>query len=164
MFSCFKKSIEGAVEFPREIEMAIVHCSATPDTMNEEESPRWFNLDVEEIRQWHKEGNGWSDIGYHYVIKRDGEIQSGRPLAKAGAHCYGKNAKSIGVCLVGTHTYTEAQKKSLTSVYQMLSARFDLKADKWRCHYEFSHKDCPGFSVDALQAHLDGTKYNFETM
>ncbi len=54
----------------------IVHCSATPEGED---------YTVEQIREWHK-GNGWSDIGYHYVIYRDGSIHVGRPESVSGAH------------------------------------------------------------------------------
>tara|TARA_R110001632_G_scaffold174521_1_gene294103 strand:+ start:521 stop:721 length:201 start_codon:yes stop_codon:yes gene_type:complete len=53
----------------RKIDKIIVHCSATP---------QFKDFDVEDIRDWHVNGNGWSDIGYHYIIKLDGEIQVGR--------------------------------------------------------------------------------------
>ena len=54
----------------RKIDKIIIHCSATPGLKN---------FDVKDIRDWHVNGNGWSDVGYHYVIKLDGEVQLGRP-------------------------------------------------------------------------------------
>ena len=81
----------------RTIRKIIVHCSATP--------PEWGRgLSVSEIadqiRGWHLK-RGWSDIGYHFVIGRDGKITKGRPVDIQGAHVKGQNADSIGVCLVG---------------------------------------------------------------
>lgn len=75
----------------REINKIIVHCSATKPSMN---------IGVNEIRQWHLE-KGWSDIGYHWVITRDGITEEGRPEEKSGAHAKGHNSDSIGICLVG---------------------------------------------------------------
>lgn len=75
----------------RKIDLIVVHCSATyPD----------MNIGAVEIDKWHKE-RGWSGIGYHYVVKRDGTIEEGRPVEKIGAHAHGFNSHSIGVCWVG---------------------------------------------------------------
>lgn len=80
----------------RDINLLVIHCSATPPGSA---------IGVDEIRKWHTkpkpEGNGWSDVGYHYVITRDGVIEPGRPVERPGAHARGHNANSIGVCLVG---------------------------------------------------------------
>ena len=80
----------------RQINKIIIHCAATYPSMD---------IGVREIRQWHTDpppkGNGWQDIGYHFVIRRDGTVEDGRPLVLAGAHTVGQNANSIGVCLVG---------------------------------------------------------------
>lgn len=76
----------------RTLNTIVVHCSATPPDRN---------VTVADIRRWHTKGNGWSDVGYHYVIRRDGVVEAGRPLERPGAHAAGYNADSIGVCLVG---------------------------------------------------------------
>lgn len=75
----------------RNIDQIIVHCAATPPDMD---------IGAKEIDHWHR-GNGWLGIGYHYVIRRDGEVESGRSLERAGAHASGYNANTIGICLVG---------------------------------------------------------------
>ena len=75
----------------REINTFIIHCSDTyPD----------MDIGVEEIRRWHKE-RGWSDIGYHYVIRRNGKIEEGRNDGIVGAHAKGMNENSLGICMVG---------------------------------------------------------------
>ncbi|MGG5832633.1 peptidoglycan recognition protein family protein, partial [Bacillus pumilus] len=68
-----------------------VHCSATKPSQN---------VGVREIRQWHKE-QGWLDVGYHFIIKRDGTVEAGRDEMAVGSHAKGYNHNSIGVCLVG---------------------------------------------------------------
>ena len=60
----------------RQITEIIIHCSYTPASMD---------TSVDEIRQWHK-ARGWRDIGYHYVIRRSGHVDLGRPISLAGAH------------------------------------------------------------------------------
>lgn len=75
----------------RRIDQIVIHSSATPPGMY---------VDLEKIREWHY-ARGFSDVGYHYVICRDGELQAGRKEHRTGAHVKGHNARSIGVCMVG---------------------------------------------------------------
>lgn len=91
----------------REIHRLIVHHSASPR-----------DVTTAQIRQWHVERNGWSDIGYHYVIEGDGALVVGRPFPQQGAHAKGANQDSIGVCVVGDNTvpgrgWTEPQVAAL---------------------------------------------------
>lgn len=103
----------------RKITELIVHCSATVEGKD---------YTVDDIRKWHK-ARGMSDIGYHYVIYRDGTIALGRDVDLIGAHVSGRNSHSIGICYVGgldkdknpKDTRTPQQKESLL---QLLS---DLK-------------------------------------
>ncbi len=76
----------------RDLTTIIVHCSYTPPDMD---------IGAETITEWHVSERGWDDIGYHYVIKRNGAIEDGRLIGTQGAHAYGHNADSIGVCLIG---------------------------------------------------------------
>lgn len=91
--SRYKPLLPGAVKY------LVVHCSATPAHMD---------IGVEEIRRWHRE-KGWFDVGYHFVIRRDGTIEYGRATDVPGAHARGFNHRSIGICLVGG---TKADKKT----------------------------------------------------
>ena len=63
----------------RKINLIVIHCSDTYARMD---------IGVNEIRQWHLQ-RGFNDIGYHYVIRRDGAIEQGRPIEKPGAHAAG---------------------------------------------------------------------------
>ena len=76
----------------RNINEIIVHCSATREGQD---------IPVETIRDWHVNGRGWSDIGYHFYIDIKGEIHKGRDIARIGAHCSGHNRNSIGICYCG---------------------------------------------------------------
>jgi N-acetylmuramoyl-L-alanine amidase len=101
---------------------------------------------VADINQWHLE-NGWSGIGYNFVIEWDGSIKKGRPLSKVGAHAksgksYSRNSTHIGICLVGRDTFTKAQLKSLKGLVRNLNAMFDIKS------VERHHEECPGAGVD----------------
>ena len=94
----------------RRIDKIIIHCSGTKAE---------HDIDASDIRQWHK-AKGWSDIGYHYFIKLNGTVETGRYIEKVGAHAFGYNKRSIGICYAGgvaengipKDTRTEDQKKA----------------------------------------------------
>ena len=129
----------------REINRIILHCSATPEGRD---------IDAATIKDWHVNGNGWSDIGYHYVIKLDGDIETGRQLDKVGAHCKGHNKDSIGICYIGgmdadmnpKDTMNEAQEASMKELIYSLRMVWD-KPLTLHGHNEYASKACPSFKV-----------------
>ena len=136
----------------RHINEIVVHCSATrPEWMAGETA--WQKR--QEIKRWHL-GLGWSDIGYHYLVDRDGVIADGRPIERAGAHVQGRNANTIGVCLIGGHGssetdqfadhFTAAQDRALRRLLADLRRRFPAIV-KVSGHNEYAAKACPGFRV-----------------
>ena len=129
----------------REINKIIVHCSATREGEN---------FDVAEIRKWHVEGRGWSDIGYHFYIDLYGEIHKGRDIAKIGAHTKGQNRNSIGLCYCGgveadgktpKDTRNEEQKQALICVLRTLKAMYPNAVI--HSHKDFANKACPSFDA-----------------
>lgn len=75
----------GAVKY------IVVHCSASPPDAD---------VGAAEIDRWHRK-RGFLKIGYHFVIRRSGEVETGRPLSEAGAHEPRVNSCSVSICLVG---------------------------------------------------------------
>lgn len=133
----------------KDLKRVIVHCAATPDFSQ-------IDFGVEHIRQWHLE-RGWSDCGYHWVIKRDGTLEPGRPESRQGTHCRGENKDSIGVCLIGSEGFTRAQFYTLFLFLCRTTEELDIGLDKWFCHNEFDRsKLCPGFSKQELIARMVG--------
>ena len=128
----------------RKIDTIIIHCSATKPSQN---------IGAAEIDTWHKK-QGWNEIGYHFVIRRSGEIEQGRDLEKIGAHCKGHNAHSIGICLVGgiddngkpENNFTDAQFISLRKLTAKLQEQFPA-LQSIHGHNEFANKACPCFDV-----------------
>lgn len=115
----------------------IIHCS---------DSPNDRAVTAKEIHQWHKE-RGFDGIGYHYVIRRDGGLEHGRPEYWTGAHAKGYN-DHIGVCLVGRDEFTDAQWKTLKMLLANLSIEYGFKKEDIRGHYEVNPgKTCPNFDV-----------------
>lgn len=109
----------------KNVNRIVVHCSATRPGLD---------LGARDIRRMHTqpkpEGNGWSDIGYHWVIRRSGAIETGRPETRQGAHVGGHNENSWGVCLVGgvsregrsEDNFTLEQYQSLEKLLKALEA------------------------------------------
>jgi hypothetical protein len=129
---------EKILLYNHNIKKIIVHCSDTSDKQY---------LTAADIHLMHL-GFGWDGIGYHKVILRDGIIEDGRPLFWRGAHTYGLNNESLGICLIGqTHFDTK----------QFLSLKTLLL--KWKEIYPdatiLGHRDaintkktCPNFNVN----------------
>lgn len=130
-----------------DIKKIIVHCSASD-----------FG-DVETIDRWHKEF-GWDGCGYHYVITNgirtkkskydpeyDGLIQPGRPITTVGAHCYGHNRDSIGICLIGNHHFTGKQLLSSLPDLLLMFGYIGITSENIYGHCELSKKTCPNIDT-----------------
>lgn len=136
----------------RKITEIIVHCTATRADWW---STRSTSAKVAEIRRWHVIDRGWSDIGYHYLIDRDGTVAAGRPLEKVGAHVQGRNTGTVGISLFGGHNsaetdafadhFTPAQDKALRTLLADLRKQFGNVPVTG--HNQYAAKACPGFSV-----------------
>jgi N-acetyl-anhydromuramyl-L-alanine amidase AmpD len=130
----------------RTIKNIVVHCSATrPEA----------DIGAAEIRRWHVEDNGWRDVGYHYIIRRDGRVEAGRPVEQPGAHVAGHNADSLGLCLVGgldangrsAAEYAPAQWAALRRLLGRLKERFPEADILGHRDFPGVAKDCPCFDV-----------------
>jgi len=131
----------------------IVHCTAT--------RPEWYagrSLEekVAEIRRWHVSDRGWTDIGYHHLIDRNGEIAKGRAETVVGAHVSGHNRGTIGVSLLGgfgssedddfSDNFTMSQDTALRALIADIQSRTLIK--KISGHNNYAAKACPGFNVN----------------
>lgn len=123
----------------------VVHCAATKPTMD---------IGVREIRQWHVQERGWLDVGYHFVIRRNGTVEDGRPHNVIGAHVEGYNSRALGICLVGGIDSKGAPEDNFTPE-QMNSLSLLLRAQKrtYPAAQIVGHRDlnagkaCPSFDV-----------------
>lgn len=128
----------------RTINEIILHCSAS-------DNPRHDNIAT--IKDWHVNGNGWSDIGYHFFIDKKGQIHEGRPLSKKGAHCKGHNSKSIGICLSGLNDFTDEQFESLKILVMDLMFVYGIDLEKVVGHnFHTNKKACPVFDWQKRRA------------
>ena len=134
----------------RQIDGIVIHCTATKPNVD---------LNVADVRKMHKK-QGWSDIGYHYLIRLDGRIENGRDVDTIGAHVEGHNAHTIGVCYVGGldkngnpyDTRTENQKASLLSLLIDLKKLYPKAVIKGHRDFPKVNKACPCFN--AIQEYI----------
>lgn len=138
----------------RPLSEIVVHCAATrPEWMADAQ----LEDQIAEIRHWHMSKDPpWRDIGYHYIVGRGGRVLPGRPLEQTGAHVKGRNAGTIGVCLIGGHGsastdrfeehFTPAQDRTLRDLINNLLVRYP-SITKISGHNQYAAKACPGFHV-----------------
>ena len=132
-----------------ETKYIVIHCSATPPNMD---------IGAEEIDRWHKD-RGWSGIGYHDVIRRNGALELGRDENAVGAHVKGHNKHSVGICLVGgvddnkkpEDNFTQEQYNTLRRCLRYYKALFP--GAMILGHNELdSGKACPSFAVQTWKS------------
>ena len=114
------------------------------------------NCSVYDVDSWHK-GNGWAGIGYHYFVRKDGSVWTGRPENAIGAHCPSMNSHSIGVCAEGEYMreqMPEIQKQALIELGQYIKNKYGLS--RVGGHKEYYSTDCPGtnYPLEAIKASI----------
>jgi N-acetylmuramoyl-L-alanine amidase len=127
------------------IKYIVVHCSATPPKQD---------IGAAEIDRMHRQ-RGWLSIGYHYVVRRNGVVEAGRPWDIVGAHVEGYNEESVGVCLVGgvdkamqpVDNFTEEQMIALAVLVEDLLGVFPGAQVVGHRDFPGVKKACPCFDV-----------------
>ena len=98
---------------------------------------------------------GWSGIGYHFYVTKDGTIYEGRPLNKLGAHVSGYNNNSIGICAEGAyHIEKSMPEKQLKAIAELLDfLKGEYPSAKIVGHKELKATECPGkyYPLDKLK-------------
>lgn len=126
----------------RTITLLIIHCSAVKPNQTSS---------AKQIDEWHRARGYPNGIGYHYVIRRDGSIEHGRPESMMGAHVKDHNAHSIGICYEGgldsdgnpADTRTPEQKATILSLLSQLKEKYPRAIILG--HNTFAAKACPCF-------------------
>ena len=105
------------------------------------------------VHQWHL-ANGWAGIGYHYLIRKDGTIERGRPRDTVGAHCYGENWHSVGVNIVGNFETNEPTAAQIDAAERLavLCRLYGLRpsGETIKGHRDFNATACPGENLYAM--------------
>lgn len=143
------------LETRRKTDMAVVHHTGNP----------WDDdLSAAEIDASHK-AQGWTCIGYHYVIRKDGTVEQGRPHWTVGAHAYGENSHTIGIHVCGNFEIgepTDGQIESLAMLLANLCTDYGLPIDRDHVvgHRELMSTACPGKNLYEMMDTVVG-KANF---
>ena len=122
----------------KDIKYIVIHCSDTPNDTN---------LGAEDIHKMHL-GFGWDGVGYHKIILRSGKIENGRPEYWVGAHTFGINSISLGVCLIGRDKFNKSQFKSLKRIILNWKKKYPSTLIKGHRNAIETSKTCPNFDVD----------------
>ena len=123
----------------KETKYVVVHCADTPADMD---------VGAADIRRRHVDERGWDDVGYHWIIKRSGQLEPGRDQRLQGSHALAVNSKSIGVCLVGRgNNFTEDQYFTLHNVIQTIKDMHPEIVVIGLSDVEPKKPHCPGFNV-----------------
>ena len=128
-----------------------IHHTETPT--NDSMSPP---ARLRQIQSYHMDVKGWCDIGYHYLVSRDGRVWEGRPDTQLGSHAGGANTGNIGISIMGSHDatpVTQAQVDVIAGLVRGLATAHGVPMDRTRIkgHREYKSTSCPG---DALFAQL----------
>lgn len=102
------------------------------------------NCSAEDIHRWHL-NNGWSGAGYHFLVRKDGKVYRLRPEDKVGAHAYGSNYNSLGICFEGDYTeedMPEAQKEAGKELVAYLKNKYNITTVQ--AHRDVCATSCPG--------------------
>jgi N-acetyl-anhydromuramyl-L-alanine amidase AmpD len=122
----------------RNVYTVFIHCSAS-------DNPDHDSIDV--INEWHQ-ARGWSTVGYHYFIRKDGTIEEGRSLERTPAAQKGHNTGSIAICIHGLELalFTEEELASLRHLCEEINESY--KDITFHAHNEVnSNKTCPVIAV-----------------
>lgn len=130
---------------PSDVKFIAIHCSATQAKQD---------IGAQEIDRMHRL-RGFNSIGYHFVIRRDGRVEAGRPLTQRGAHVEDFNHCSIGICLVGgvdsklkpEANFTPNQLGALVALLTDLGSDFPLAVIQGHRDFPNVAKACPSFNV-----------------
>ena len=130
----------------RKVSLIVIHCSDSQDSLD---------IGRREIKEWHL-ARGFSDVGYHYIVRRSGVVETGRTEDQVGAHVMGYNKESIGICWVGRNDISKEQIQSLKALGRGLCHKYDLDVTEDVVgHHELdSNKTCPNLNMDKFRAEL----------
>ncbi len=110
------------------------------------------NGDVDSIHNEHLK-NGYSGIGYHFYVRKDGQVFQGRPIDKIGAHCKGYNNKTIGICFEGNFESEAMSDKQIKAGQKLISYVKKIYPNiSIKNHKDLFNTACPGrnFPIDEI--------------
>ncbi|MAJ15066.1 MAG: N-acetylmuramoyl-L-alanine amidase [SAR116 cluster bacterium] len=117
------------------VKYIVIHCSDT----NEDDTA----IDIHQLHL----SFGWEGVGYHKIIQKNGEIENGRPEFWTGAHVFGYNKESLGICLIGKDNFSTQQFNTLTNLIKEWKKKYPLAKICGHRDFKNTKKTCPNFDV-----------------
>lgn len=151
--------LEFAYLYAREsTDLIVVHHTGNPTN---------DDMSAEQIHASHIYNNGWSGIGYHYVVRKNGDIEMGRPEWAIGSHAYGYNSKSIGIHVCGNFELAEPTPQQIESTSYLIGWLCDkyglvADADHVKGHRDLMATACPGENLYNMMQTLRGKAIWYE--
>ena len=145
----------NALQVRSKTDMVVIHHTGNPTD---------DDLSAQQINTSHQ-AKGWTCIGYHYVIRKDGTVEIGRPHWTVGAHAYGENSHTIGIHLCGNFDDAVPTGEQIESAAMLLAnvcTDYGLEIDRAHIvgHRELMGTDCPGENLYSMLDEVVG-KANF---
>lgn len=141
----------------RVIKKIVIHCSSSDNKRDDVSVMRFLHTrPIDERCKWNEETVncfGFDDIAYHYIIKKNGYLHRGRDIDTKGAHCYGENHDSIGICLLGEYDFKPMQMLATARLVWSLCKAYGLDPyNHVYPHNKFNRlKTCPNFDIKSLE-------------
>jgi len=134
-------------KFTNPITGIIIHCS---------DSDMKSHDNVATIRRWHL-NRKMDDIAYHFLVRSSGETCKGRPINTVGAHCFGHNHQTLGICLSGKNIFSDIQLSSFAILCWELCLEYnlDIMTQVYPHSYFNRYKTCPNFNVKEVLRRFD---------
>ena len=160
-----RSALPGEMSRMSRVRRLTVHHSAL---LAHETSQRNAAAVIHSIQKTHMDGNGWGDIGYHFLIDRAGRVWTGRQLSWQGAHAGGpqRNRGNIGICVLGNfvgsrrgQNPSRAQLAALESLVVDLCGRYGIPSTQILTHRELRSTDCPGARLQLAVDHLRKSRH-----
>ena len=124
-----------------------------------------YDSTAAEINKYHRENNGWAGIGYHGLIRWDGNLELGRPFTKQGVHAASWNAVSLGFVFSGNFNLADIMDRQLQYRSGVLLAQAVTKVFpniKHVRHSDLRQTECPGTKFPWVQFFQDISKPDIE--
>lgn len=102
------------------------------------------NCSAEDIHRWHL-NNGWSGAGYHFLVRKDGKVYRLRPEDKVGAHAYGANYDSLGICFEGDYMEEDMPTEQIKAGQELVAyLKNKYNITTVQAHRDVCATSCPG--------------------
>ncbi|MGC9070684.1 MAG: peptidoglycan recognition protein family protein [Elusimicrobiales bacterium] len=116
--------------------------------------------EIKVIQEYHQEGRGWIDIGYHFLIDPLGDIFEGRPILSVGAHVAKQNTDNIGISIMGNYhpplnnEITEKTISAIITLIRFIKDKYNISKAYFYAHRDLAATNCPGDNIYAKMNYL----------